>query len=80
MNLFLYCADEPSEKYLILVSDGTFSFSRRIKAFWNAWTVAVLCFKMVRDHTVALILLLTVLSPVCYERWSVPVIALHLVL
>ena len=42
-------------------------------------------FKMIRDHIVALMLLLTVLSPVCYERvdsalWSVPVIALHLVL
>ena len=64
MNLFLYCADEPSEKYLILVSDGIFSSSRGIKAFWNAWTVAVL---MIRDHTAALMLLLTVLSPVCYE-------------
>ena len=45
LNLFFYCADEPSERYLILVSDGIFSFSRGIKAFWNAWTVAVLCLR-----------------------------------
>ena len=40
---------------------------------------------MIRDHKVVLMLLLTILLPVCYKRvdsalCSVPVITLHLVL